>query len=275
MAIKLVLTDLDGTLLNEDRVIEEEGIQAIRRWKEKGGIFSFITGRPAFGVLGYAAQAGVNGPMVCCNGAELAGLADWENTDSKDIPILKRRGMRLSGLRPLMEAAAALGTTVLCYLEGEEYAMELTDWVMLRRARGRSYPLIPREEEFWQGEAQKVNIMADAGKDKLLTLRPLMEEAGKGHNVILYEDGGCEIIPSGCTKAEGMKELAGRMGISLSEIMVLGDNANDCEMLREAGIGVAVANGTREAREAADYICSNVCTKGVAEAMERFCGLSD
>lgn len=203
MAIKLVLTDLDGTLLNEDRVIEEEGIRAIRRWKEKGGIFSFITGRPAFGVLGYAAQAGVNGPMVCCNGAELAGFADWENRDSREIQILKRRGMRLSGLRPLMEAA------------------------------------------------------------------------GKEYNVIFYEDGGCEIIPSGCTKAEGMKELAERMGISLSEIMVLGDNANDCEMLREAGIGAAVANSTREAREAADYICSNACTRGVAEAMERFCGLSD
>lgn len=270
MTVKMILTDLDGTLLDENRQIRQEGIEAIQRWKAAGGIFSFITGRPAFGVLSYGAQAGINGPLVCCNGAELAEAVLWDGTGTApEISVIRRLGMKLSGLRLLMEAASKAGVTVLCYQNGEEYAMDLTEWVKVRRARGRSYPLASRDETFWQGEAQKVNIMADGEKEQVLKLRPLMEAAKGSYQVILYGDGGCEIIPGGCSKAEGMRELAGRMGISPSQIMVLGDNANDVEMLKAAGIGVAVANGTQEAKACADYVCREAYTLGVAEAIDK------
>ena len=104
---------------------------------------------------------------------------------------------------------------------------------------------------------------------KLSGLRPLMEAAKDSYQVIIYGDGGCEIIPAGCSKAEGMRELARRMGISPSQIMVLGDNANDVEMLKAAGIGVAVANGTEEAKACADYVCREAYTLGVAEAIDK------
>ena len=266
MAVKLVITDLDGTLLSPERTISDKAVETIAAWKNQGGMFSFITGRPAFGVREFAARVGVNAPMVCCNGAELVEYA--ENGGR----TLIKKGMKLSGLRTLMELADQAGMTVLYYTEGEEYAMGLTDWVAVRRARGRSYPVQEHGEYFWQQtEAEKVNIMSDGNAGEFQKLKQLMQELNMQYNVIIYENFGCEIVRKDCNKAVGLRELAEYLHLDMKEIMVLGDNANDLEMLQAAGTGVAVGNATPDAKASADYVCSACNTDGVIEALQKFC----
>lgn len=263
--MKLVVTDLDGTLLSPEREISDEAVEVIRQWKEAGGLFSFITGRPAPGVLGYMTRAGVNAPMVCCNGAEVVEAAE------DGFRILHREQMGLKGLRTLMEKADEAGFTVLYYRDGEEYAMRLTKWVSERRKRGRRYPVEERGERFWEEtQAQKVNVMADKGPGAE-AIRPLMEQLASDYEVVIYERYGCEITPKGGGKAQGLKRLAGILGIPMKEIMAVGDNANDLEMLRVSGLGAAVGNGTSEAKACADYVCEHANTDGVVEAIRRFC----
>lgn len=263
--MKLVVTDLDGTLLSPEKEISDEAVEVICRWKEAGGLFSFITGRPAPGVLGYMTRAGVNAPIVCCNGAEVVERAE------DGFHILYREQMGLKGLRTLMEEAHLAGFTVLYYRDGEEYAMGLTEWVQERRKRGRTYPIEDRNEAFWKNtQAQKVNIMADKGL-KSKALRPLMEGLSSDYEVVIYENYGCEITPKGCGKARGLRRLSQLVNVPMEEIMAVGDNANDLKMLRAAGLGVAVGNGTSEARACADYVCEHTNTDGVVEAIRRFC----
>ena len=72
-------------------------------------------------------------------------------------------------------------------------------------------------------------------------------------------------------KGAGLLALAARLGVPREEVMAIGDNSNDVAMLQAAGLGVAVANASEEARAAAGYVCeadNNV--GGVAEAIERF-----
>ncbi len=64
--------------------------------------------------------------------------------------------------------------------------------------------------------------------------------------------------------------LATLLGIDLSEVMAVGDNLNDLEMLAVAGLGVAMGNGAPETRERADYVTTSVDEDGVARAIERF-----
>lgn len=269
MAIKLVITDLDGTLLSVERTISDEAVAVIEEWKKRGGKFSFITGRPLPSVLKFAQRVKVNAPLVCCNGAELV-----EQRNGCQITIVNR-GMRLKGLRRLMETAHHAGLTVLYYADGQEYAMGLTEWVAVRRARGDKnsmYPIQEHSEQFWNtGYAQKVNIMTDGRADAAEMLFSLIPELTEDYNVVIYADGGCEISPKGCDKAAGLRMLSDYMHLKMEEIMALGDNENDLEMLREAGIGAAVGNATEAAKEAADYICTAKNTEGVVEAMKRFC----
>ena len=68
-----------------------------------------------------------------------------------------------------------------------------------------------------------------------------------------------------------MKELAGLLGVSMDEIMACGDFSNDLEMIRVAGVGVAVNNANDELKEAADYVAKGSFAYGVMEAIETYC----
>jgi Cof subfamily protein (haloacid dehalogenase superfamily) len=79
-----------------------------------------------------------------------------------------------------------------------------------------------------------------------------------------------EIIPLGTSKGAGLAWLLDHLGIPAEEVLALGDAENDVEMLRLAGIGVAMANAMPMVKAAADYIVSSNDQDGVAEALERF-----
>ena len=78
-------------------------------------------------------------------------------------------------------------------------------------------------------------------------------------------------MPKGINKAQSLELLCGQMEITKEEVMACGDNTNDAEMVIWAGTGVAVANAVDSLKEAAEYVCSQERSYGVAEAIERFC----
>ena len=80
-----------------------------------------------------------------------------------------------------------------------------------------------------------------------------------------------EIMPQGINKAHSLELLCEKLGIRREEVMACGDNTNDAEMVIWAGLGVAVANAVDSLKAAADYVCSEERSYGVAEAIEKFC----
>ncbi len=267
--IRLVVTDLDGTLLDEHREISQEAVDIIEKWERNGGKFTFVTGRPVAAVKKFVERVKVNAPLICCNGAEITEVRQ------NAYITRKKKSIRLKGVRKLMERAHEEGLTVLYYSNGVEYAMGVTEWVEIRRARGDKnamYPVQEHTEDFWEStEAEKINVMTCGSGEAGKMLRPYMEELMNGYHVVVYEDFGCEITHRDCNKAEGLEEVAELLDIRLEEIMAVGDNENDLEILRRAGIGAAVGNATREAKAAADYVCTAKNTEGVVEAIRKFC----
>ena len=79
-----------------------------------------------------------------------------------------------------------------------------------------------------------------------------------------------EIGAKGCSKGEALEFLAGLLGINMSEVMCLGDNDNDRDMIRRSGIGIAVKNADEKLKNSAGYIVSSNNEDGFAEAVERF-----
>ena len=79
-----------------------------------------------------------------------------------------------------------------------------------------------------------------------------------------------EINAAGVNKGTGLVELGKLLGTRREEIMACGDGDNDTEMLREAGFGVAMANGEEQVKDAADYITESNEEDGVARAIEKF-----
>lgn len=257
MDIRLVVTDLDGTLLSPDRTISDHAVEVISRLKEKGVLFTFITGRPWCAAERFAKRVGIDIPVISCNGAVI----------SRGYEILWRRPMPLLHLRGLLEAAVEDGLTVLYSQEGREAAMSETDWT-----RQRNYPVhFPEDGEWHSLTADKVNLISGEKTDAFRLLSTSFHGLRDKYKFVCYGDTGCEIAGKGVTKASALERYAADRGVGMEHVMAIGDNENDLEMLRLAAVGVAVRNATDAAKEAADYVCQADNTDGVVEAIERFC----
>lgn len=259
--IKLVVTDLDNTLLSPDRTISARAVAVMDAVRKRGVHFTFITGRPPYAVERFARQMHLTDPIVCCNGAVIV----------QDGALLLCRSFPLAPLRSLMEQGAAQGLTVLLYANSTEYALADTDWVRSRRAAGKAFPLFAFSSSA-PDTAEKVNFITGGTEAAFLGLLPEIQSLTDRYSISLYGSGGCEIVAPGVNKGTGLLELCAILGVSPAETLAVGDDANDPELLKAAGIGAAVANATESVKRCADYCCSAPYTDGVIEAVERFCG---
>ena len=85
-----------------------------------------------------------------------------------------------------------------------------------------------------------------------------------------FEGPMCDINPRGVSKATGIRRICGLLGISMAQTIAFGDDRNDLEMIREAGIGVAMGNGIAAVKEAADYVADKCEALGVVKALAHF-----
>jgi Cof subfamily protein (haloacid dehalogenase superfamily) len=256
--IRLVVTDLDGTLLGPDTSISEEAVQTIAELSKKGIRFTFITGRPYYAVERFAQQLVITAPIVTCNGAV---LCDGER-------VLYRRSFPLSNLEKLVRTAVLKGFTVLMFQQDTEYSFSETGWTRRRKAAGRAVPFREIAAVDWPVEtADKLNIMTEAESARFDTLLGLVAEVKDLYSVTVYGDKGCEIVAKGVNKAVALQDLCKRLGISENEVLAIGDNENDNKMLAVAGIGAAVGNAVSSTKSYADYLCTLPFTEGAVEAI--------
>jgi Cof subfamily protein (haloacid dehalogenase superfamily) len=252
--IRLVVSDLDGTLLDPERHIPEEAVDAIAALKARGIGFSFITGRPPYAVKRFALRANVDGPLAGCNGAL---IFEGER-------ILMKHSFPLEPLRTLMEGAAGGGMTVLLYSNGREYCLTETEW-----SRSR---LLPVWQPAWGkgSAAEKITIISGEKAASFAALLPRVSALSEAHSIVIYGAAGCEIMAGNVNKATALTELCKLYGVSTEETLAIGDNENDNPMLEAAGLGAAVANAVESTKRAAGYICRASYAHGVVEAIDHF-----
>lgn len=260
--IKLVVSDIDGTLIRRGEAFPRAVIRSVERLRENGIGFTFASGRLPYMINPYLEQLKLADVPVCaCNGTLLV----------KGSERLESHPMAIARLRPLIEDACRLGMTVLYALEGEEYCIE-ENAVTRRKTleRGSYHEIRPIAEDEWERLlVDKVNILDE--ESRMPILEPLERAVDDICDITHYGREGLEIVASGYGKEYGIKRLAEYMGISTDEILAIGDNENDMAMVRFAGVGGVVANGTDEVKACADFVAEKESGDGVAELIERVC----
>ncbi len=259
--IRLVVSDIDGTLIRRGEGFPKEVEQAAAELKKRGILFTFASGRLPYMITPYVKALGIEIPVCACNGTLLY---------QKD-EILENHPLRLLLLRPMIEAALSREMTVLYSLNGTEYCMRDNDAVRRKRAeRGSYHPIRPVSEGEWESLwADKVNISDEQGRiSNLLEWElPLKESCDITH----YGSQGLEIVRSGFGKAYGVRQICASLGISMEQVLAIGDNENDNEMLKEAGVGAAVGNAEAATKACADLTAKKESGAGAAEVIRRIC----
>ena len=243
----LLCTDLDGTLFRSDKSVSSENLNAIRRFQERGGRFTFITGRAPSAARGVWKTVRPNAAIGCFNGG---GIYDYETDGFLHLTELPEEYLSLVSLvdREMPEIAIQTNGAKHVYLNKMNEAMR--DFY---RVTG-----IQRVECHYtevRDRVAKVIFLHDenAVLERLAALfaaHPLHEK----FDYIRSEKTIYEILPKGVSKASALSRLSEIYGIDPKRTIAVGDFDNDASMLRAAGCGIAVSNASEAAVRAADLV---------------------
>lgn len=243
----LMCTDLDGTLLRNDKTISRENKEAIEYFKSEGGLFTFITGRMPYYVSDMYEAINPNCPFGCVNGG---GIYDHRTGEYLwTLPIDDKVRVLVEHIdKNISEIGIQVSTFSKTYFCKDSEAM-----VAFRKATG--LPNIIRHYNDVTEPIAKI-LFADSKEANILLLQKLLESHALADKFSFIRSDRTlfEIIPNGVDKGTLLVKMAELLGIDMKRTVAVGDYNNDVSMLRSAGLGVAVSNAVEAALAAADYV---------------------
>ena len=263
MPLRMVATDLDGTIVRRDGTVSPRTLAAISACRAAGVHVVFVTGRPPRWLEPVVEETGLRGVAVCGNGAVVYDAAARRvlRSHTLDAAAVLEVARRLRAHRPTM----AFAMETLDGFRREDAYVPRFDIGSVTRA--------PSVQDLLADGAQVVELLCrdeGASGDELLALgRRLLEGlAEPTHSNAGDPEGLLEVSAAGVSKASTLARVAAELGIGRADVAAFGDMPNDLGMLRWAGRGYAMADGHPEALEAADALAPPCAQDGVAHVVE-------
>lgn len=286
--MKLIVSDLDGTLLNSRQQISQENIAALQAAQAKGVELAFATGRTYSNARELAKRAGLQ-PHIISNHGAFAYTKDGEKIRNVSIELehvrhalewLKERNYiyqvcteRYTFLPPNIEKVLK-----------EDYAQvkipipqvtpDRVDHVIQIIRSIDEVKVIEDMNEVLTGEYQFGSIVGMSfDRDKLQAGREYFENY-EGLNMTVAGMDIFEMIHANSSKGRALEELVAQLGISMKDVLAVGDNFNDISMLKRAGISVAIGNAVDEVKRICKYHTLTNDEHGVAHIIRKILGKS-
>ncbi|GGP06990.1 Cof-type HAD-IIB family hydrolase [Oceanobacillus neutriphilus] len=238
--IKLIALDMDGTLLTPELEVSKRNKEAIQEALNQGIQVILSTGRGFHGCYPYAKELNLQTFLITANGGEV-----W--TIEKEL--LRRKLLANNIVEKLYAVTEEIGirkwmiSTEKVFYDDEIVNIHDYQWLKFGCA----------SED--QGKLNEV-------KRRLAGFSGLELTNSLPTNI--------EINPEGVSKANALDFLCERTGISMKEVMAVGDSLNDVKMIQEAAVGIAMGNAQEKIKEVADAITSSNTEDGVGKAIEKF-----
>jgi Cof subfamily protein (haloacid dehalogenase superfamily) len=283
MSIKLIALDLDGTLLDSRGELSERNRAAIAAARERGAQVAVVTGRRFRDAQPVALELGLDAPVIAHNGA----LTKHARTlDTVAVLLMSAETARaVVGLGRAHGADALvsddhIGQGLLVYdhiSEGNTALAKYIAWS--RRVVGPEAAEAIRQvaslEEYLDHDP--LHVAFSGGCAEMEQLARVMEaEIGGSVKLLLTlyprtDFALLDVLHPAASKGAGLAAAAAELGLAPEEVMAVGDNFNDLEMLAYAGTGVLMGNADPALRERGDFhTTASNDEDGVAEAIERF-----
>lgn len=265
MSIKLVVSDIDGTLVNSEKELLPQTKNAIDRFIEKGGIFAIASGRPNKGIERY-----INELDLCNRGGYIISYNGSRITDLSTGKVVYQKNIEVKQVKEIIDIADSLGVPLTTYKD---------DIAVTQKANDKYFELevsinkleVKRTDNLLEEIKYPVPKFLITGEPEALEkAEKEMSERLKDVTVFRSEPFFLEITPKNMDKGVALRELGKYLKLDKSEIMACGDGYNDVALVKSAGIGVAMKNAQRPVLETADYITDSNENNGVGKAIEKF-----
>ncbi|MFM9280514.1 Cof-type HAD-IIB family hydrolase [Paenibacillus jiagnxiensis] len=234
----VIISDLDGTLLNSRQQISATNAEAISRFRRAGGLFVIATGRPWQSALPYARELGIEQPLIVCNGAQLYCPATGTVLRTQQLSLQPELSAWLYEQQVQGEEIGLL----LC--TGKRMLTPCRNELIVQHDRKDGLQSTAVSLARWQEAAQEtVKLLAVASTpDTARLLEQQLDGRLPGCTIVFSEANYLELLPEGCSKGAALERLVSLLGWQHKHLIAVGDQMNDAELLQAANIGIATGN---------------------------------
>ena len=266
MKYNYLALDVDGTLVDSQKIISEKNKAAIQKANIAGVKIILTSGRPTIGIQSIAAELQFpwyGGYILAYNGGEII--------DSKAGNIIDKRTIPMEYVEDICSFGKMFSCSVLTYDENGIVTENENDPYVLMEAYNNSIPIHGVVDLSKRIVAPVAKFMLVGKEDKLqFAYHYLQKRYFNKLNVFFSEPYFLEIMPLGIEKASGLHKLLMYLNGKPEELLVCGDGLNDISMFQYAGFAVAMENACCETKKYADYVTVSNDNDGVAVAVEKF-----
>lgn len=267
-SITLIVSDVDGTLLNDRQELTERTIKAIRRAEEEKGVPLMIATGKACGPWTEKTLPCLKSPMpqIFLQGLFIRGV---------DGNVMYSNALDRGVIERVVDIANELNVTLVLYS---------SDRILCRQTDHHTDRLIFYGEPIPEAVGDMVSYLVNnndvviykcifmADEESITTrVRPMVMDSLQGVSYTSALPGMLEVLPPGSSKGKGVSFVLDALDIHPETVMALGDGENDVEMLSMVGLGIAVANATERLKKSATVVSSYTNNEeAVARSIERY-----
>ena len=268
MKYKMLVLDVDGTLLNDEKQISKRTLNTLRKVQQMGVRIMLASGRPTYGLLPLAKTLDLgiyNGYILSYNGGQVINATNGE--------VIFERRINPEQIPYLEKKAQKNGFSIMTY-NGDMVVTNNPDDPHIQAEAALNGMKIDHQEFFSAAidyPPCKCMLVSDNETELVALEDHWKRRLGGVLDVFRSEPFFLEVVASGVDKSTALAYIMEREGIKADEIVVFGDGVADVTMLQLADLGIAMGNAPDSVKRCADYITLSNNDDGVAVAVEKAC----
>jgi Cof subfamily protein (haloacid dehalogenase superfamily) len=264
MKYKMLVVDMDDTLLSDDHTISDENKEMLLKAQEMGIYVVLASGRPTSAMVEYAKELHChtnNSYMISFNGSTI--------TDLKEDKVLFEHSLTKEQIHSIYDFSQQNNTHIITYLNGKIISETQSEYIDIESTiTGLEHVIVPSFKDAVTTSAVKCLLLEEPSY--LKGVESVLKIAMPDLSVCMSKPFFLEAAPNGVDKGTAIQILAEKLNIHQSEIIAVGNAGNDLTMVQYAGLGVWVDNVDSELREFGDVVVASNNNHGVAEVVRRF-----
>ena len=265
MKYKLIAMDLDGTLLNDQKIITEKTKAALMAAQEKGIRLALASARPSPGLFRERDTLGMQnfgGVLMSYNGGRIV--------DGETGKVLFETSMDLEETKQVLRQLESLPVTPILDDGAKFYVTSKDGFKVDYECRNNNMTCVEVGNLADFLTFAPIKILMSVQPEELVNVQAqiagfLPESLTVVQTAAFY----LEVIPKVINKGQGIRDICGVLGLDPAEVIAFGDAENDIPMLRAAGMGVAMGNAQDAVKAAADMVTLSNNDDGIADALEK------
>lgn len=249
---KIIVTDLDGTLLRNDKTVSTSTIETLLKFKGQGNKILFASARPPRDAYKYVPEVLRDNPIICYNGACIVDI---------NMNVLYKNEISKSNAIEILKIAKKYNYNNLCFEINDELFSTFDTTPFFGNCENKIVDL----EKLEYDNVYKILICSESPINK-----ELLDELSPIAQGIITDNGTlCQIMNKGVSKWSSIQSLLSIENISEKDVIAFGDDYNDYDMIKNAGIGVAMGNAEKEIKDISDVITDSNADDGVANFVKK------